>query len=84
MSSSDWTRACIMSIADMGWFSSDRTVGEYGQEIWDAFRYGGRRGSRVSRVARVLGKGSDVFIASTIPMSTSSRRILLASIRHAI
>jgi glycogen phosphorylase len=34
MSSSDWTRACIMNIAHMGWFSSDRTVGEYGQEIW--------------------------------------------------
>jgi starch phosphorylase len=34
MSSSDWTRACIMNIANMGWFSSDRTVGEYGQEIW--------------------------------------------------
>jgi glycogen phosphorylase len=34
MSSSDWTRACIMNIANMEWFSSDRAVGEYGQEIW--------------------------------------------------
>jgi starch phosphorylase len=34
MSSSDWTRTCIMNIAHMGWFSSDRAVGEYGQEIW--------------------------------------------------
>ena len=34
MSSSDWTRACIMNIAQMGWFSSDRAISEYGQEIW--------------------------------------------------
>jgi starch phosphorylase len=33
-SPSDWTRACIMNIAHMGWFSADRTIGEYGQEIW--------------------------------------------------
>jgi starch phosphorylase len=34
VSRSDWTRACIMNIAHMGWFSADRTIGEYGQEIW--------------------------------------------------
>jgi starch phosphorylase len=34
MSPSDWLRACIMNIAHMGWFSSDRTIGEYGHEIW--------------------------------------------------
>ena len=34
MSPSDWMHACIMNIAHMGWFSSDRTIGEYGHEIW--------------------------------------------------
>jgi starch phosphorylase len=34
MSPSDWMRACIMNIAHMGWFSSDRTIGEYSHEIW--------------------------------------------------
>src|SRR6516164_4630920 len=31
---SDWTRASMLNIARMAWFSSDRTVGEYAQDIW--------------------------------------------------
>ena len=34
VSASDWTRATMLNIARMAWFSSDRTVGEYAQEIW--------------------------------------------------
>ena len=34
LSPSDWTRMCIMNIAHMAWFSSDRAIGEYAQEIW--------------------------------------------------
>jgi glycogen phosphorylase len=34
MSSSDWTRMCIMNIGRMSWFSSDRTISDYAQEIW--------------------------------------------------
>ena len=34
VSSADWMRACIMNIAHMGWFSSDRTIGEYGHDVW--------------------------------------------------
>jgi starch phosphorylase len=30
----NWTRKCILNVAHMGRFSSDRTVGEYAQEIW--------------------------------------------------
>jgi starch phosphorylase len=30
-----WTRKCILNVAQMGNFSSDRTVEEYAQEIWD-------------------------------------------------
>src|SRR5688572_2685738 len=29
-----WTRKCILNVAQMGNFSSDRTVKEYAQEIW--------------------------------------------------
>jgi starch phosphorylase len=29
-----WTRSAIRNVANMGWFSSDRTIGEYAQEIW--------------------------------------------------
>jgi starch phosphorylase len=29
-----WTRKCILNVAQMGNFSSDRTVEEYAQEIW--------------------------------------------------
>ena len=41
---------CIMNIAHMAWFSSDRAIGEYAQDIWhvpftDARRRG-RRGER--------------------------------------
>jgi len=34
LSASDWTRATMLNIARMAWFSSDRTVGEYAQDIW--------------------------------------------------
>ena len=34
-SSSDWTRMCMLNIANMAWFSSDRAISEYAQEIWD-------------------------------------------------
>ncbi|WP_394648064.1 glycogen/starch/alpha-glucan phosphorylase [uncultured Sphingomonas sp.] len=29
-----WNRAAIHNVANMGWFSSDRTIGEYAHEIW--------------------------------------------------
>jgi starch phosphorylase len=31
-----WARKSILSVARMGWFSSDRTVREYAEEIWKA------------------------------------------------
>jgi starch phosphorylase len=30
-----WTRAAIINIANMAWFSSDRTIGEYARDIWN-------------------------------------------------
>ncbi len=29
-----WTASTIRTVARMGWFSSDRTIGEYAREIW--------------------------------------------------
>ena len=29
-----WTAKAVINTANMGWFSSDRTVGEYASEIW--------------------------------------------------
>ena len=29
-----WTRRSILNVARMGFFSSDRTVGQYAREIW--------------------------------------------------
>ena len=31
-----WARMCIMNIANMGAFSSDRTIRQYAEEIWGA------------------------------------------------
>jgi starch phosphorylase len=35
LSSFDWTHKSILNIAHMAWFSSDRAIGEYAQDIWD-------------------------------------------------
>jgi starch phosphorylase len=29
-----WVRSSIVNIANMGWFSSDRAIREYAEEIW--------------------------------------------------
>lgn len=29
-----WGRKCLVNIANSGWFSSDRTIGEYNRDIW--------------------------------------------------
>jgi starch phosphorylase len=34
LSTFDWTHASMLNIARMAWFSSDRTIGEYAQDIW--------------------------------------------------
>ena len=35
LSTSDWTRMSMLNIARMAWFSSDRTIAEYAQNIWE-------------------------------------------------
>jgi starch phosphorylase len=35
MSSSDWARTGMLNIANMAWFSSDRTISEYAEDVWN-------------------------------------------------
>ena len=32
----EWSRQSIINVANSGWFSSDRTIGQYAEEIWKA------------------------------------------------
>jgi starch phosphorylase len=29
-----WGRSAVLNVANMGWFSSDRTIAEYARDIW--------------------------------------------------
>ena len=31
----EWARRTLLNIANMGYFSSDRTISEYAEKIWD-------------------------------------------------
>jgi starch phosphorylase len=31
----EWASCAVKNIANMGYFSSDRTIGEYAEDIWD-------------------------------------------------
>ena len=32
----NWMHSSILNTANVGWFSSDRTIAEYASEIWNA------------------------------------------------
>jgi starch phosphorylase len=39
----DWTRKAILNVAHMGKFSSDRTIREYSQHIWNVRKVAPKR-----------------------------------------
>ena len=62
LSTFDWMRASMFNIARMAWFSSDRTIGEYAQDIWklpfegrEIFSSDSSKGPKSVRVVRKIG-----------------------------
>jgi starch phosphorylase len=39
----DWWQASILNTANVGWFSSDRSIREYADEVWNVPTYTGPR-----------------------------------------
>ena len=65
---SEWTRRCIISVASMAKFSTDRTMAEYSSEIWDISPC-----RRVAPVAEAMGRARSFPQLDTILPGTMTK-----------
>jgi glycogen phosphorylase len=62
LSTFDWMRTSMLNIARMAWFSSDRTVGEYAQDIWKVPFELVSRPERCVRLPNTLSLDADTLL----------------------